>query len=246
MNTSAAIVTGLLLAVANPARAADTRAADGGWKFEITPYLWMAGVEGDITAAGRTAHVSQSFSDLFDKVDAGAELLGIVQYDQVVGLVQVDWLSMSTDSVDRPPTGGRVDSSSLMANLGAGYQFAGFLGGSTVDVLLGARIVYLDDKVTLTGVGSGEKSITIADPVLFVRPSFRILSWLRLNPTVSIGGGLGDSDLTYELQPTLQFQILDNLAARVGYRRVYYKYTGAVARFEGSMSGFLLGVGVTF
>ena len=238
----AAVLAGLLLSAAMPVRAAD---GDGGWKFELTPYLWMAGLDADVTVQGNTVHVEQSFSDLLDSVSAGAMLLGIVQYNRLVGLAQLDWISMDTNNLDPRPAAGRLESTFFMANLGAGYQFAGLLPRTTVDVLVGARIVSLDSKVTPTGAASVEKTVTLADPVLFVRPSFRLLSWLRFNPTVSIGG-LGSSDLTYELQPTLQFQILDNVAARVGYRRVHYKYSGSLVTFDGSLSGFLAGVGVTF
>lgn len=244
MRYGATALIGLLLATGTPAHAADD-SADGGWKFEITPYLWLAGIDGDVTVQGTKVHVSQSFSDLVESVSAGAMLLGIVQYDHLVGLVQLDYIATDTNNLDPRPAAGRLESTFFMTNLGVGYQFGGWFRGSTLDLLLGARILSLDSKVTPTGSGSIEKTSTLADPVLFVRPSLRLLSWLRFNPTVSIGGG-GSSELTYELQPTLQFQILDNLAARVGYRRVYYRYTGPIAKFEGSLSGFLVGLGVTF
>ena len=61
---------------------------------------------------------------------------------------------------------------------------------------------------------------------------------------MSIGGG-GDSKLTYELQPNLQYQFSNLIAARLGYRRLYYDYKGDKADFDGTFQGFTLGLGIT-
>jgi hypothetical protein len=108
----------------------------------------------------------------------------------------------------------------------------------------GVRLLNLDNTLTLNGRGTFEKSQTITDGVLVVRPSLPLTTWLRFSPTLAIGAG--DSDLTYELQPELQFRITDNIAARVGYRRVFYDFEGDRGnRFDGSFHGFILGVGLT-
>lgn len=238
MTKSAALCAGLLVWAATPAQAEDRE-----WKVEITPYVWFAGIDGDITGGGQTAHIDLSFSDLFDVVDMGGMALGVIQYVQWVALAQFDYVSMDTDRLEPAPAGGRLESDFFGASLAAGYQWEA--PRTTIDVLLGARIVHLTNDLTVTGMGSFSKSNTLVDPALFLRPSMSITSWLRFNPTLGIGG-LGSSDLIYELSPQFQFQFTEHLAARVGYRRVYYKYDRDGVEFDGAMSGFMVGLGVMF
>jgi hypothetical protein len=244
MKTIAAVLMGLLLtSVAMPAQAADTEhAADREWKFELTPYLWAAGIDADVTVRNTTVAVDVGFSDLIDKVDVGGSFLTALQYKRFVGFGQVDYVSMNTDQLDNAT--GELDSDALFATVAVGYQLNGPMKGSTIDVMGGVRLLNLDNTLTLNGRGTFEKSQTITDGVLVVRPSLPLTTWLRFSPTLAIGAG--DSDLTYELQPELQFRITDNIAARVGYRRVFYDFEGDRGnRFDGSFHGFILGVGLT-
>ncbi|MGI9534573.1 MAG: hypothetical protein ACR2NW_06450, partial [Thermodesulfobacteriota bacterium] len=39
------------------------------WQFILTPYIWFAGLSGDISANGQQVDVSASFGDIFDQLD---------------------------------------------------------------------------------------------------------------------------------------------------------------------------------
>ena len=39
--------------------------------FELTPYLWLAGVDGDVTARRTTAKMDSDFTDMLDKLEFG-------------------------------------------------------------------------------------------------------------------------------------------------------------------------------
>lgn len=247
--TRAALASLLLVSWATPARAQGEPGrsqsdAEKEWKLELTPYVWFAGVDGDVTAGGRTVSPSVGFSDLLDATDLAGSFLAAGQYQRWVGFTQLDYVALDTGNLDDPPARGNVDTHSTLVTAAVGYQLDGPLKGSTIDTLLGARITHFDNEVTLNGVGKFSGTRTIADPVLMLRPSIRLTSWLRFNPTMAISA-LGSSDWGYELQPHLQFQISDRLAARAGYRRLYYDYEGSAVRFSGSMHGFIFGFGVT-
>lgn len=233
-----------------------------GWKFEVTPYAWLAGVEGDATVGGQKTDFDKSFSDLFQAVDVAGSLLGVVQYDRYLAWGQVDYFSMSTDEMDieDQPAGGSLDSKMLLGELAVGYQVDGWMDGQTFDLLIGARTLHIENDLEVYGVGEASKDNDITDPIVVVRPSILIfpskISGLRFNPTLAIGGG-GDSELVYELQPQLQYQITENVAARVGYRTVGYKFNGDNAKNDNlnlteddelniNLSGLIAGVGVTF
>jgi opacity protein-like surface antigen len=153
---------------------------------------------------------------------------------------------------DKQPHHGNIDSKMLLNEVAVGYQVDGWMAGQTFDLLVGVRTLSLDTDLTVNGVGTFSKKVTAVDPIFVVRPSILIfpsvVKGLRFNPTLAIGGG-GDSKLVYEMQPQLQYQITDNVAARLGYRRVGYKLDGknnSDNKLNFDMAGMIFGVGVTF
>jgi hypothetical protein len=219
--------------------------ADKGWKFEITPNIWFVGIDADVTVRNQKVEVDVGFDDLFDKVDLAGELFLTAQNGPWVFWGQFDYLSLNED-FKRTSISGEADSDTTFVAAGVGHQFnVGITKGSTLDVLIGARYVSMENELDIDGVGKFKQSTDIVDPILILRPSVPIVERLRFNPTVSIGGG-GDSDLVYELQPHLQYQFAENIAGRIGYRRLYYDVEGDNMAFEGSFHGFILGLGVTF
>jgi hypothetical protein len=225
-----------------------------GWKFELTPYAWLAGVEGDVTINGQKTDFDKSFSDLVDYVELGGSLLGVAQYDRYLAWGQVDYFKTSTDALDveDQPQGGKIDVTMLLTEAALGYQIDGWAEGQTFDLLVGVRNLHLETDLEIYGKGSRSRDNDITDPMVLVRPSLPVLpskiEGLRFNPTLGIGAG-GDADLVYELQPQFQYQITDTIAARLGYRTVGYKFKGDTNEdneLNLNFSGMIAGVGVTF
>ena len=55
--------------------------AASGWSFQVTPYLWLAGIGGNVsTARGLSASFSQSIGDVLSELDGGLMLLGEARY----------------------------------------------------------------------------------------------------------------------------------------------------------------------
>ncbi|HAL92516.1 MAG TPA: hypothetical protein DCM68_05765 [Verrucomicrobia bacterium] len=242
-----AIVAGLVLATGSAASAAEPE----GWQFELTPYLWAAGLEGDATINGHEAEFEKEFSDLFDMLDIGGSLLGVAQYNRFLVWGQVDYFSLSTDKLDveDQPPGHTLDSKLLLGEAAVGYQFDGFMEGMKIDVLIGARMTSMELDLELDDGETTSKDNDLADPIIVLRPSIPIfpskIDGLWFNPTLAIGGG-GDADLVYELFPQFQYQITDHMAARLGYRTVGYKFEEGDNELNINLAGLIVGVGLTF
>ena len=236
---AAAIAALVMAGAGQPLRAA----GDDSWKFELTPYLWTAGMMGDVQAGGRTEEVDVSFSDLFDNLDMAAAFIATGRYNSWVTWLQVDYLKLS------PPieqTRGKITVEQVMTTFGVGYQFPLFSESQTLDVLLGVRNMTLDNELKLDGIGtfSGDRDVT--DPVVIISPSFQLSERWRFNPTFSYGEG-GDSESTYEIQPQLQYQVSENGAIRFGYRKLAYDIENDKGNgFDGSFEGPFIGFGFTF
>jgi hypothetical protein len=89
-NISAALIIGAACLVSAPAMAADFGMADatyapteavppGGWTFQVTPYGWFTGINGTITAKGRSVSTAASFSDLVQNSDELIPFMGFVE-----------------------------------------------------------------------------------------------------------------------------------------------------------------------
>ena len=223
------------------------QAADKEWNFEVMPYLWAARVEGDLNIGGRDVEVDSSFSDIFDMMEIGGGVLMRAERSQWVLWTQVDYMALNTDKLEDPPERGRIDLNTTMFTGGFGRNFGGSANRRSVDILLGVRYLDVDAKLRFNTLGTFEGDRSLTDPVLIIRPSFRLSERWRFNPTFSYGTG-GDSDSTYELQPQVQFQMTEKAALRFGYRKLHYNIDNTTTGngFDGAFEGVLIGVSGTF
>lgn len=221
------------------------------WGFEVTPYLFGGGIEGDVKVRGREVEVDRGFDDLLDRLDFSGSLLSVGYRDHFVVWTQLDYIATDTDELDadeQPASGNvRLESDYFAGTLGLGYIFGDASARRHLDLLLGAKYLRIENDLTLGNLGRFDREQDYLDPVLIARPSFRISERWRFNPTIQIGGGV-DADLIWELQPQFQFQINDNLGLRFGYRNMHYEIESddGLSEFDGSYRGFIIGLGGTF
>ena len=197
MERKTLLVGALALGIAAASHASEQE----GWKFEVAPYIWGVGVDADVTAGNREAEVDNSG---FDNVDATFSGLGVVSYNRWVFYLDYDYISLSDDGKTRNTIGGipagskvSVDTDVNIGTAGIGYRFDTFGENSWIDVLIGARTASFDTEIEGGGF-SGDGSKDVTDPMLLLRPSFRISENWRFTGLFGIGGG-GDSESTYQL-----------------------------------------------
>lgn len=233
-------------------------ADDSAVQVELAPYVWLAGIDGDVTLDGRSASFDQSFSDLVHKLDAGAMGMGTIRYKRLVVFGQFDYIKLSSDAdltadirTDPLPVGieldGEVDTT--IATVGLGWHFDIFRKHE-LDALLGARRLALDMKLKHQG-DSVSESENITDAIVILSPTFHLSDKWLFKPIVSYGIA-GDSDTTYELQPQLHYRLSPSLTLGVAYRRLHYKTNSGqkntvdYKEFNGDISGMLIGVAWRF
>lgn len=154
------------------------------WALQITPYMWAAGLKGDISPFRRapTIGVEKSFSDVLDHLNFGGFVNIWGRYDRFVFSGDVMYVD-TTDghaSGPLPPVGpvppgtivsGEVDTKQFTATLQGGYRIVD-TPGFTLDALAGARIWYVSNDVTVSALGlsrSYGESFGWVDPVIGAR-----------------------------------------------------------------------------
>lgn len=242
--------------------ATGANAGDSGVTVEIAPYAWLAGVDGTVTAGGRSVSFDKSFTDLVNDVDLAFMGLAAVRYNRFVLFGQFDYFQLDTNGqvkADNGPVpiqlGVKVDTTidTAIKTVAAGYQFDIF-GDHKLDVLLGGRQLDLKTKIDADGtVGAMKVSEKddVTDAIIMVSPVFHFGQRWEFRTLISYGIA-GDSNDTYELQPQLHYRITPSVTAAVGYRKLHYKIdsgqkgTSTYSEFDGDMEGLMLGVGWTF
>ncbi len=95
-----------------------------GWKFRISPYLWLLGLDGTTAALGNDVAVDASFSDVLDLLNialyANMELSNgkfFVVFDAMYAQLETDYAGPGGG-----PVGGTIDIDMLIADLDVGYS----------------------------------------------------------------------------------------------------------------------------
>lgn len=274
-----AIVMALFFSSAHAAQSTDItsnvvetlpQATHPNWALQITPYVWAAGLDGDISPFRRspTIGVEKSFSDVMADLNVGGFMNVFGRYDRFV--LSGDMMYVNTiDSrragplparpipgVGMMPPGSHVDAKvntkQFTATLMGGYQVIN-TPQIALDVLGGARIWHISNDVTLTGtIGSMSRSgryverFGWVDPLVGLRTFVPVTQKLSFQGQADIGGfGVG-SDLTWSVLATANYVFSDHLSASAGYKVINVDYARRGHVYNTRLSGPVLGITYRF
>jgi opacity protein-like surface antigen len=253
----------LALAVYIPA-AAQTEAGSNvdKWQFEITPYIFGAGMNGKTGFGSVTANVDMSFDDILKNLDQGfMALFEARKGPWTFGMEGVYFKLKNEGSKSWQGPLGNTGTGSLEATMTE--QLYGLTVGyrvldehTKVDVIGAARYTQLDTDLNLVVSTSGSllpggsNSISGTeswwDPVIGVRVLEPLAEAWTLAGYADIGGfGVG-SDLTYQLLAGVNWQFAKSVTAKAGYRYLYQNYKNGGFVWDMKSSGFYFGAGFKF
>ena len=72
-----------------------------GWTFSFSMYGWLAGLEGDVGAGGRTTHVDASIDDILSNMDIAVMGLAEARFERFGVFTDLNYVKLST-SRDTP------------------------------------------------------------------------------------------------------------------------------------------------
>ncbi len=232
------------------------------WALQITPYMWAAGLKGDMSPFRRapTIGVEKSFSDVMDDLNFGGFVNVWARYDRFVlsgDMMYVD----TTDShafgplpalpIPVPPgtiIEGSVDSKQFMATLQGGYRVVD-TPDFTLDALAGVRFWHLSNDVTVSALGMSRtygESFGWVDPVVGVRAFLPLTDKLSVQAQADIGGFGAGSDLTWSALATVNYTITDHLSISAGYKVLDVDFNRNGHVYDTRLSGPVLGMTLRF
>ncbi len=215
---------------------------NNGWEFAIVPYLWMAGINGDVGVRGTSAEVDVSFGDVWDALDFGGQIHIEGKKGNWGFFIDTTYLKLSLDQdiqvFDAGP-GADVELvfQQFQMELGGFYRLGTWPGGGnkpslTVDALAGGRYTRLDVEIDIDSAlpaipsdvdGDEDWLDLFVGARMILNPTENLVLVLRSD----IGGfGFGfSSDITWNLVGWVGYELpWWGMTPIIGYRALYIDY----------------------
>ena len=223
--------------------------------FQITPYVWAAGLEGDVSPFRRVPNVrvEKSFSDILEELNLAGFVNLYGRYGRWVMSGDVMYVNMSdSETVGPLPYVGAIDAkfdtAQLSATLQGGYRAIDHRK-FTLDVLGGARYWHLWNDLE---VRTAARRFTVKSDYGWTDPLIGMRAHLHINEKVSflaqgdIGGFGAGSDLTWQALVTANYKFNDRFAVSAGYKGLSVDYDNDGHVFQSTLSGPVLGFTMRF
>ena len=210
--------------------AAVTAQESDGWKFRITPYLWMMGMDGTTAALGQDVPVDASFSDILDVLNIALSANMELSKGKFFLVFDPLYAQLEADVADPGggPVGGTIDVDMVLADLNIGYTINENFG-----IYAGARYYDQDIEVTPNLL----PVISLGDDWTDYILGFRVRA--EMSEKWSYAGKLdgavgGDSESAWYLQAVLLRHFGSNKHLDLGWRYydVDYESGSGVTRFK--------------
>lgn len=258
-NCNGALASALLAcAFSTPLAAAEGGEGHDAWQFEVTPYVWGAGLDGTVRINNRPQAglaVEQSFSDILNILDFAAMGTFEARKGRWGVLADAVYFKVSEEGSLTGPLG----FASLAANAAVTQQMYSLMatyrateGVTTVDLVGGLRYASVKWDV---GIQASVPVLPAADrrfvqtkdwvdPVVGARIQHALSDRWMLVGYADIGGfGVG-SDLSWQLLAGVNYAFSPSIVGKVGYRYVSIDYDKQGFSYDMAFSGAFVGVGI--
>lgn len=236
------------------------------WQFEVSPYVWMAGMKGDVQSGNlpRTA-IDVGFSDILDVLDFSFSGAIEARKGRWGFLVDAQYLKLSDSATARRtgpgPIGAaltaeaEVDIRQTLYSAAALYRIKE--QGTLVDAVGGVRYMKLDVDAeigaTLFGpLGGGSRTRSRSgseswfDPFVGIRVQHPLSQRLTLDGYVDVGGFGAGAKHSAQAIAGLSYAFTPSLVGKMGYRYLSIDHDDDGFLFDVRMQGAYLGLGWRF
>lgn len=242
-------------------RAEDLVQPEKTWKFNITPYVWFAGINGTAGIKGNDADVDSSFSDLSKFINKA--YMGVVEADRRRLIFFVDGVYLKLNDSGAKSLSGtygeikaegtaKVSFTEQIYQPSVGYRVLD--NRIQLDAIAAERYTQLDTKLNLAVTtdipefpGRGRnisETLSWWDTVVGARVIWPFLPKWSAVAYGDIGGG--GSNLTGQVFGSIKWQFGKNFSTSAGYRYLYQDYKNDTVKWDMATYGPIVGFGWNF
>jgi hypothetical protein len=229
---------------------------DSGWSFSVSPYLWLAGLSGDVGVSKHlpTVDVDVGFDDIFDKIDwfpPPVMLVGEARYQRYSAFT--DFIYLGLDAGNSATKGSLSVDADVEMHL-AVWTFGGAYrliddGRMSLGVLAGGRLwnVHGDLKVESGAADrSRDATQTWVDPIIGLNGRVDLGEGFAIQAEGDVGGFGAAADIDWQLLGTLQYQVSDWARLEAGYRYLAVDYDSDGFVLDAAIHGPIIGATLRF
>ena len=245
MRSAAAVLACLGLTGAAEAQGTDR------WQFEATPYLWAAGLKGDVGIGQLSAQgVETSFSDLLKSLRIGFMGAFEGRKDRFGFLVDAMYMQLKQTRPASVPLFGDVHATVTQQAYTVAATWRAVEGNAPVDLVGGVRTNYLKLDLDLSSSAlapqgrTAVKSRDWVDGFVGARAQYPIAPQWALVGYADLGGG--GSDFSWQALGGVNYAISPTTIAKFGYRYLKVDYHRDDFLYDVATGGFYAGIGIRF
>jgi opacity protein-like surface antigen len=211
------------------------------WQYQFSPYLWAAGISGDVTIGRIDAHPSASFSEILKHLDVGAMGTFEARNDRWSVLADGIYLKLSDSDTTRKGFTISLDDKVQLYSLAGTYRVVP--GPISVDVLAGGRYSYT--RVSLsTPLGSPERTARSWVPFVGGRVLAPIDEGWGLLGYLDVGKRGGNT--IWQAVAGVNYKYSDEVSAELGYRYLHFNTHVGDSHFDIALHGPYAGANIRF
>lgn len=241
-----------------PAATQPRAATSDSWKFEITPYLWAIGVDGNFVVEGLDVDVDADFSDIVSNLDMALCLRGEAWHGPLGFTLDIMYLRLSQDVEPLAPlVSVDLGLDMLLAEAAVTYRFDWPLTGVpgdkrllTIEPIVGLRYVGLESDIGPIGLPGPSDKEDWLEPFVGFRTTVQITDRLTAGGGVNFGGFSIGSRLTWVAFLGVDYRFSELLSVKLGYKYMDIDYSTGSGdnRFvvDTALKGLWLGVSLHF
>jgi hypothetical protein len=232
--------------------------AAGSWEFELVLYAWVPGVEGEVSARGRTTSVSQTVAESFESLREHLKLAASAHLEARNGPLvlfgDIMYAALEDDDIRSRVIGpGEVTFRHAFGELGAAFSIVDEPFGENgkqrfrVEPLVGVRGYYMNLELDFPAARiDASRSKSWVDGFVGVRTSVDVTEEICLFARLDVGKG--GSDRAWNLLLGGKLRVFDGGAIYAGYRwlDIDYDEGGTDFEFDARLAGPFVGFGVSF
>lgn len=222
------------------------------WKFEVTPYGWLAGLDGDVSVGDLSHDFSADFSDLVEVLNFVAAARMEAIHENLILTTDMLYINLG-DSVNTRLAGATFDMREFIGEFGGGYRLfsrpiSDSGSGINLDLLGGARVWYF--SVGLEGPIERNPSEDGGWVELYIGPRFgmQFSDVWSASVRADFGGfGIGDApNLTWALIPAVDIKPWQDVSIFLGYKILDTSIDRTRTNIDMQMRGPVIGATIHF
>ena len=225
---------------------ADPQTEESKWEFDLTPYIWFAGMNADISFLDQTIPVEAKFKDVLKDLKFGVLLHAEAKKGSWFILTDLMYMKLRKDGhIEILAVDTELEMKLLITELAGGYNLINSQDWLFIDGFAGWRYFGITNKLDIAGQNRLDKTINVNDPFIGVR--FRAVSekW-RNSVRFDVGGfGIG-SEVSWKANILIGYQFSELFSLYMGAQGYGVDYETDSFGLDLVTGGFITGFNFHF